>query len=116
MLCGKESGRRTEVARLVDPVLKNILQEDEDVKDWTNKLGTADFGIREDDVGNQDPGQRGIRKRTKNCSKYLGMEDDCGNRGDLPFRLGLFVRTSSAPFVIGREFEIQGINARSMQL
>jgi hypothetical protein len=86
MLCGKESGRRTEVARLVDPVLKNMLQEDEDVKDWTNKLG-----IREDDVGNQDPDQRGIRKRTKNCSKYLGMEDDCGNRGDLEessFRTG----------------------------
>jgi hypothetical protein len=32
-----------------------LFQEDEDVKDWTNKLGTADFGIREDDVGNQDP-------------------------------------------------------------
>jgi hypothetical protein len=35
---------------------------------------------------------------------------------NLSFGLGLFVRPSSAPFVIGREFEIKGINARSMQL
>jgi hypothetical protein len=35
---------------------------------------------------------------------------------NLPFGLGLFMRTSSAPFVIEREFEIKGINARSIQL